>query len=314
MKILKYLLLLTLFVSIGCSKPQVSPKQKDETISGTRVRLTPPVGFTAAKQFSGYQLESHNTSIMITEIPGPFTETTAGFSNLSELKKKNMSVLDKQDVQPNGQNGFLFKIEQKAYETDFLKWLLVLGDEKETLMITANFPKIYEAELSDKLKASVLTVVWDRKKSVTPGDGINFTVEARGELKFSKQISNMLMFTKNGIFPSEDVNDPLFVVGQSISKTSIPDNEEFAKTRVLKISQVTDVKIEQSNKIEIDNLNGYEIVAIGKDAKSGQLMLVYQVMLFEEQSYFLIQGFVTEKNRQSNLEIFKNMAITFKRR
>ncbi len=124
----------------------------------------------------------------------------------------------------------------------------------------------------------------------------------------------MLMFTKNGIFPSEDVNDPLFLVGQSISKTSIPDNEEFAKARVLKISQVTDVKIEQSNKIEIDNLNGYEIIANGKDVKSEQPMLIYQVILFEEQSYFLIQGLVTEKNRQSNLEIFKNMAVTFKRK
>ena len=311
MKILKFLLIL--FISNGCSYAQVSPKQSDAFVSGTRIRLTPPADFTVANQFPGYQLESRGSSIMITEIPGPFAETTAGFSNPSELKKKNMSVLNKQEVKPNGQNGLLLKVEQKVYETEFLKWLLVLGDENETVMITATFPKMYEAELSEEMKASILTAIWDRKKVVTPTEGLNFTVEEKGELKLSKRVSNMLMFTKNGIFPSKDVSDPLFIVGQSISRIAISDNEEYAKARVLQISQIKNIKIEQSNKIIIDNLNGYEIVANGKDTKSGQPMLIYQVMLFEEKSYFLVQGLVSNENRQANLEVFKQMARTLKR-
>lgn len=313
MKILKFFLVFILFIFNSCSYAQVSLKQSDASVSGTRIRLTPPADFTPASQFPGYQLESRGSSIMITEIPGPFAETTAGFSKPSELEKRNMSVLDKQEVKLDRQNRLLLKVEQKAYETVFLKWLLILGDEKETAMITATFPKMYEAELSEKLKASVLTAIWDRKKDVTPTEGLNFTVEEKGELKLSKRFSNMLMFTKNGVFPSKDVNDPLFIVGQSISKTAIPDNEEYAKARVLQISQIKDIKIEQSNKITIDNLNGYEIVANGKDTKSGQPMLIYQIMLFEEQNYFLVQGLVSNENRQSNLEVFKQMARTFKR-
>lgn len=130
----------------------------------------------------------------------------------------------------------------------------------------------------------------------------------------AKRVSNLLMFTKGGIFPSKDINDPLFIIGQSISKTAIPDNEKHAKARILQISEITDVEIEQSNKVAIDDLNGYEITAKGKDAKSGQPMLVYQVMLFEEQSYFLMQGLVGRKNRQPNLKIFKEMTRTFKRK
>lgn len=314
MKNLKFFLTLILLISYGCSHAQVSPKQSDDAfVNGTKIKLTPPADFTPASQFPGYQLESRGSSIMITEMPGPFAETTAGFSKPSELIKKKMSVLDKQEVKLNGQNGLLLKVAQKAYETDFLKWLLILGDEKETVLIAATFPKQYEAELSEKMKASILTATWDKEKVVTPTEGLNFTVEEKGELKLSKRVSNMLMFTKNGIFPSKDVNDPLFVVGQSFSKTAIPNNEEYAKARVLQISQVKDIKIEQSNKITIDNLDGFEIVANGKDAKSEQPMSVYQVMLFEEQSYFLVQGLVGEKNRQNNLEIFKDMARTFKR-
>jgi hypothetical protein len=36
--------------------------------------------------------------------------------------------------------------------------------------------------------------------------------------------------------------------------------------------------------------------------------------LFEEESYFLIQGLVSNEKRQSNVEVFKQMARTFKRK
>jgi hypothetical protein len=43
-------------------------------------------------------------------------------------------------------------------------------------------------------------------------------------------------------------------------------------------------------------------------------MAVYQVMLFENQSYFLTQGLISDRNRESNLKVFKEMAKTFKRK
>lgn len=312
MIILRILLLLTLIVFNGCSQAQ-EPKQSPVSIAGTRISLTPPAGFTPSAQFPGYELESHDSSIMVTEIPGPFAEVSAGFSKPEELAKRGMSLLDKQKVKLSGQNALLMKVEQKAYGTNFLKWLLVFGDEKETAMITATFQKQHEAELSEKMKASVLTATWDTKKEVSPTEGLSFTIEERGELKLSKRFSNMLIFTKHGIFPSKTADDPLLVVGQSISKTAIPDNEQYAKARVIQITQVKDVEIEKLSKITLDDLDGYEIVAKGKDNKSGQAMLVYQVMLFEEQHYFLMQGLVSDKNRQSNLDVFRDMTRTFKR-
>lgn len=43
-------------------------------------------------------------------------------------------------------------------------------------------------------------------------------------------------------------------------------------------------------------------------------MVVYQVMLFEQQTYFLIQGLISNRNRQPYLKVFKEMARTFKRK
>jgi hypothetical protein len=303
-----------LLVLTGCSKTQEAQKPAAETLAGTRIALTPPPGFTPATQFSGYQLESLGASIMINEIPGPFAEISAAFSNPSELSKKGMSLVEKQEVKSNGRDGLLVKTGQSANGVEYLKWHLVIGDEKETVIITATFPKQSEDKLSEPMKASLLTAVWDRNKAVSPTEGVNYTVDEIGDLKVVRKVSNSLVFTKNGIFPSKDPAEPLFVVAQSISKTAIPDNEQYAKARVLQISQVKEVEIEKTGQITVDNLEGYEIEAKGKDSKSGQPTVVYQVMLFEEQSYYLMQGLAGEQNRQPSLEAFKAMARTFKRR
>jgi hypothetical protein len=313
MVILKVPLLITLLAFTGFSQAQ-EPKKQGETIIGTKVSLKPPEGFTPSPQFPGYWLESLSSSIMVTEFPNPFAEASAGFSNSSELMKRGVSLLNAQEVKLNGQSGLLVKVKQNAFGTEYLKWLLIFGDEKESVMIAATFPKELDGDLSEKMKASILTATWDRKKDVSPTEGLNFRVDEKGELKLAKRIANLLAFSKRGIFPSKDVDDPVFIVGQSVSKMEIGNPEGFAKARILQTAEIKDVEIEQSNKVTIDHLNGYEIVAKGKDKASARPMVVYQVMLFDGQSYFLMQGLISDRNRQLNLELFKEMARTFHRK
>jgi len=296
------------------SLSQAQEPQKQVAAVGTKVSLKPPDGFTPSSQFPGYWDESLGSSIMITEFPAPFAEVSGGFSNPSALTKRGMSLLSKQDVKVASQSGLLVQVKQSFSGTEYLKWLLIFGDEKETVLIAAAFPMMLEDELSEKLKTSILTATWDRKKEVSPTEGLNFTVNQLGELKLAKRIGNMLAFTRNGIFPSEDVDEPFLVVGQSVTKMKIGNPEEFAKARVLQTATIADFEIEQVSKITIDDLAGYEIVAKGKDKGSGQPMVIYQVILFEELSYVLMQGLISDRKRHSNLEVFKEMVRTFKRK
>jgi hypothetical protein len=59
---------------------------------------------------------------------------------------------------------------------------------------------------------------------------------------------------------------------------------------------------------------GYEIVAKAVDAKSGAPTLVYLVMLYEDQSYFILQGMVRESASATFLEVFRKSARTFKKK
>lgn len=51
-----------------------------------------------------------------------------------------------------------------------------IGNRNETVMVVATFPKQHESELSEKLRASLLTVTWDSEKSVSPTEGMSFTL------------------------------------------------------------------------------------------------------------------------------------------
>ena len=312
MKTSKVLVLVVVIAVAGSSQAQRLPRQS-ERVAGTKVSMTPPADFTPSTQFPGFWLESLGCSIMVTELPGSYAQLSTGFSNISTLMKRGMSLLHKQPVTVGGRRALLMNLQQNAYGREFLKWLLMFGDESESVMLVATFPKELEAEFSPKMKASILTARWERDKAIVPSEGLRFMVSEKGELKLSKRVANLLAFTKGGIFPSTHVDDPVFIIGQSFSKIDIDNPEEFAKARILQTAQITDVKIEESNKITIDDLDGYEIVANAKDKASGRAIMIYQVVLFERQNYFLMQGLVGSKNRQPNLELFKQMAVTFKR-
>ncbi len=225
-----------------------------------------------------------------------------------------MVLLGNHRVRVSGHAGILALVRQNIGATEYLKWFLILGDEQDSLLITATFPKAWEGQLSEKLKASILSVRWDKHKTIAPTDGLNFSIEETGDLRIAKRMANALAFTKNGIFPSKDIDDPLLVVAQSLAKTDIADPEGFAKARALKTAEVTDVEIESSKKITIDSLNGYEIVATAKDKASTKPMAIYQIILFEEQGYFIMDGLVSRRNRQPFLKVFEEMAKTFKRK
>ena len=306
MKFFRAFILIVPIAIIAYSQDK-QPAEKATAVAGTKVSMQPPAEFTPSSQFPGFEYEALGSSIIITEFPGPFKEISAGVSDPAVLKKRDISVLSRQQVKVDGQSGLLVQVAQNAFGTDYIKWLLIFGDEKESVMIAATFPKEYENKLSEKMKTSILSATWERGKDLA------FTINEKGDLKLARRFSNMLAFTSGGVIPKASSDDPLFVVGQSNSRIEFSNPEGYARSRIYTTEGVNGVEIEQINKMTIDNMNGYEIVARGKDLKSGQPVVIYQALLFEGQSYYIMTGLISDKRKQEYLTVFKEMAGTFKR-
>ncbi len=267
-------------------------------IPGTRVRLVPPQGFTPAEDFPGYGQESQGASIVVTELPGPYSELATAFANPAELEKRGMKLLQQEPVVVNGQQGLLLHVQQQAGSIEFLKWILLLGTEQASVLITATLPKDLEATLAQPLKTSLLTTQWDSSREIALTEGLNFTLGSSGELQPAKRLLNAILYTKGGVFPPAAIADPIFVAAPALGQTAIADPEAFARSRVLATESVSAIQIQSLQKIKIDDLNGYEIIAQGKDRDAGAPVTVYQAILFESNTYYLMQGIVGMAERE----------------
>ena len=92
---------------------------------------------------------------MLMKMQGPYSKATEAFTP-EYMKGRGMEFVGKETVEVDGRPGMLIHFLQKAAGVEFEKWTLALGDEKQTILITATFPKSLSEEMSPRLKAVLL--------------------------------------------------------------------------------------------------------------------------------------------------------------
>ena len=166
----KFLLTFLAVLNLGFSFAQKTinnVKTADhKQVKGTQIFLAPPAGFMNAESFHGFQQLNSGSSIMVIEIPGPFSESTKGF-NQEGLKTQGVIMKKKEDVTVNGMPGLLITAEQFANGTNYSKHVLAFGNDKVTFMVNGIFPKELQ-DLEKDVVQSMLSIVYDQTLSVDP--------------------------------------------------------------------------------------------------------------------------------------------------
>jgi hypothetical protein len=277
-----------------------------------------PGGFEKATTFDGFQQVKTGSSVVVLRMPGPYKEVTAGFDQ-AHLAAQGMRLKTKGPVTVDGQAGMLLRLTQQARGIDFAKWIVTFGDEKQTFLITATFPEA-RTELSPRMKASVLSVRREKTPVGTsaptdPGAGIPYTLTSSDKLKLAGTMGKALFYTRDGAIPIKSPGDPIFVVAPSMGDAApLGDRKEIALQRLQQTKVTKDISVTTNEPVTIDGLSGYEITATATDAKTNGPLTVYQVMLFDEKSYILMQGMVETPQGEAYLAEFKAAARTFKRK
>jgi len=65
--------------------------------------------------------------------------------------------------------------------------------------------------------------------------------------------------------------------------------------------------------LTVDGLPGYEIVAQANDARTGREVRMYQLVLVEQRTYYLAQGFVPADRARVMLDQFRQVTGSFQR-
>jgi hypothetical protein len=318
MKMMRQLILAILFLAVSISAK--CQKEINNTLTtehkqvrGSKVFIIPPDGFISASNFLGFQQNQSSSSIMINEIPGPFSITTKGLDE-NGLKTQGMTLKDKQVVKVNGYDGLFLKTEQFAYENYITKYVLAFGNNDFTVMIVGLFPKKFKAIENDVIK-SLYSAVYDPDVQIDIAGSVNFGINVENtKMKMAKLIMGSLVYTVDGKVPTDSDDKTFFQVGMSLSPVEVNDRKLYALNRVRKMPfDNLEIDEHEINKIEIDGITGYEIVAYGTNQKSKDKELIYTTMLYTDNGYYLLNG-TAKDDFGNNTILFRNLTRTFKRK
>lgn len=281
-------------------------------VSGTRVRMKQPENFAPSKDFSGFANVESNASVMVTELPAPFAQATAGFT-AEGLASKGMKLLSKSSVQVGNLPGLLVEIEQSAYGKNFKKWINAFGNSDTTFIVTATYPIDDEKKLSKSLKDAVLTASFDETiKSASPLEVVPFTISGGDNFKVAGVLQGTLMLTPTGkMGAATGKSSSAFVVGKALGPVPVGDKSAFAKARLMQTSKVSDIKIISEADRTIDAMPAREVVASAKEA-NGSSVLIFLTLVYPSQSYFIMQGIAELVDQDKQIEEFRTIAQSFK--
>ena len=176
-----------LFVALTTIWVPASPAAEASRIPGTKVSLEPPAGFSLAEQFPGFQRADAGASIVVTEVAAPVAELRAGLTS-EGVASRGMTLLTSTPATISGQSATLLQVTQNASGTTFIKWMAILGDDTETIMIVGTFPQALADSMSEPIKRSILAARWNPGLKVDPFDGLPFRVTETASLKFAHRI------------------------------------------------------------------------------------------------------------------------------
>ncbi|HYQ88353.1 MAG TPA: hypothetical protein VEU09_01845 [Candidatus Binatia bacterium] len=280
-------------------------------VLGTGVALEPPPGFVPAQRFTGFERDVKSASIVVTELEGPAPKMQKGMTR-EMLASRGMTLIRSQTVRVHGKSALLLQVSQVAAGTEFLKWMLVAGDTKKTVMIVGTFPKAAN-DLALPIKQAILSATWGGKVQAAPYEGLLFRADPTPVLKLAGRVGNALIFSESGSMTHGDPNQAILVMGNSSSAFSIANVEQFARDRATRSTQVGELRNIVGRALTVDGLPGYEIVAEANDARTGREVRMYQLVLVEQKTYYLAQGFVPADRARVILDQFRQVTGTFKR-
>jgi hypothetical protein len=281
-------------------------------VPGTTVSLTPPAGFSVARQYPGFEREADQASVMVTELPGAAADMLRAMTTQA-LAGRGMIVLATQDEVINGRPARLLKVRQKTATADVLKWMLITGDRTTTIMIVGTFPADSQPSIGAAIQDSLLSASWGATAPPNAFEGLSFRVTPTPKLKLARRVSNMLLFTESGTIGTPGSSEALYVVGHSIGGGELGDLKRFSEARARQTKSATNFGNFAGRMLEVDRLPAYELQADAIDERSGAAIRLYQVIIPDEAGYFIVSALSRAHRAVELLAEFRAITASFRR-
>jgi hypothetical protein len=273
------------------------------------VTLRPPPGFQRSTDYQGWVDRDRGASVLVQSFPAPCHEIEAGFEPAA-LERQGILWLGQERARWGNEAGLVIHALQTLGEVRFIKWIALLGNTQRTFVVTASIPEALANELSRELRECLLAarVVDEPPTQLKRGFDLR-------EMPFWQRLESpglSVVFALAGRDPRYDQSTPLLVAMRVPGNILSEDRLEHVEARIVAVAGYTNVTIDKRRELSVDDLPGWELIATSRDA-NGRPAVIYQLTLFAEHDWFLMQGLCTANLAEELLPQFADLAAGFHR-
>lgn len=295
----------------GYPQSAKKPTGKAVNVPGTRVSMVPPPGFILSGNFAGFQDEASGSSIMVITMPTDF-KTMAASMDKTELTNRGILVEQIDSLTISELPALFVTGTQKAYGLDYTKYMLLLGNEDETVIINAASP-VDKKSVAKTIKDAMHATTYAPDLQIDPLEHVDFTLNTQDTpFQFSKSVANSLIYTTDGHLPPQSEDKSTLIVAKSFFELSVEHRKEFAHKRLndlpIKIDRIT-----STDSLVLDDLQGFEVLAEGHDEQTGLNENILLTIIFGEDFYYLFVG-TAHKGFEGNLISARQVVASFRRK
>lgn len=295
----------------GAAEPRPAPEGRVH-VPGTHVYLAVPEGFALAEDFPGIGRDVDVTSVLVTELPVPLGLARRSLEP-DALEQRGVVLHASARVEVDGREALLVHASQRAAGRAFRKWMLLLGDARGSVLVTATTPREYEERHQEALVDTLRSVVWRRDGASGEPAELPFALRVPPPFEVVSRASNAVVLTDPERASGAGVA-PLLSVGASLGRVAVGDLAEFAEQRLRESPGVEDVETRSEGARVLDGMPGHEIRARARDVESGREVRVVQLLAAREGRYYLIQAIAEPADSASILSAYEAVAGSFRLR
>ncbi len=286
---------------------------EDVRIPETLVALNAPDSFELSQRHHGLAHHDIDAVVQIIEVPAPFREMNARNSD-DALARRNMHVMSSEEMDVSGVSRRLVYVEQEMRGKQYGKWILMFGNDEDSVMVMGHYPLSQSGDLREAMKAAVLSARWETDMQEDSWEGLSFRITETDNLKVASRTRDGVILTTSGLTDEEiGPEKPLYLISEVATSGRRPDLEKVAKTRSKTATESNTLENISGQPLKIGGLDAYELTAdvITKDGSNiGRL---YRAAVSDDEMVFVLQGFVGPSNAEAYLPEFRQIAHSLKR-
>jgi hypothetical protein len=255
-------------------------------IPGTDISLPLPEGFALAPDFPGIGNDEDLTSVLVTELPVPFAISKQRF-DADALARGGVKLRRADSIEVDGHEGLLLHATQTAAGLEFRKWLVVFGDDTESILLAATTPLDQEAQHQGVLVETLRGAQWRRASDAAKL--LPFRIGEVEPFEVVSSASNAVVLADPHFHPPDTVPGHV-TVGVSAATVQIGSLAGFSRHRLEETPSIKDVEITSESEAELDGMPAHRIEATAIDLEKDRLVQVLQLLATDGTHYFLVQG------------------------